>query len=84
MRTFSTAEEEAEFLYPIKKNAGLVFVMADAHGNISRRTGAQLIALIDQIDFARLYLNGLMQRDGAFDSVVQLLTVRETLADLLD
>lgn len=84
LSTFATPEEIDEFLYPIKKNAGMVFVMANAHGNISRQTIQQLHALVDQIDFAKCYLNELMGRESAFDSVVELMTVRETLADMLD
>ncbi len=84
LRLFATPEENKEYLYPIKRNAGLVLVMLSAHGNISKRTIAQITALVDQIDFARAYLNGLMQKEEAFEAVVDLLTVRESLADMLD
>ena len=84
LRGFATPTEMKVYLYPIKKNAGLVFVMSNAHGNLSKKTVAQLIALMDQIDFAHAYLGTLMQKDDAFESVVEILTVRETISDLLD
>ena len=58
--------------------------MSNAHGNLSKQTIAQLVALMDQIDFAQTYLGTLMSQDAAFDTVVDLLTVRETIEDMLD
>ena len=84
LKTFATPDEDRTYLFPIKKNAGLVYVMANAHGELSRRTITQLVALSDQIDFAHPYLNQLMQQDGAFDAVVDILTVRESINALLD
>jgi hypothetical protein len=84
LSTLARPDEIKDYLFPIKKNAGLVYVMSNAHGNLSKSTIAQLIALIDQIDFAQKYLNTLMVTDAAFDSVVEILTVRETIADLID
>lgn len=84
LQGFATPDEVRDYLYPIKKNAGLVYVMSNAHGNLSKQTIAQLIALMDQIDFAQTYLGTLMSKDAAFDAVVDLLTVRETIEDMLD
>lgn len=79
-----TFEEYNEFLFPIKKSAGMVYVMSNAHGNLSKDTIRKLIALMDQIDFSRSYLNKIMISDDAFDSVVALLTVRETIEEVID
>lgn len=84
LKGFAAPMDVKDYLYPIKKNAGLVYVMSNAHGDLSKRTIAQLVALMDQIDFANAYLGTLMQQDDAFESVVELLTVRETISDLLD
>lgn len=84
LKQFASLGEEETYLFPIKRNAGLVYVMANAHGDLSRKTIRQLIALMDQIDFANPYLTEVMQKDGAFNAVVDLLTVRESIQDLLD
>jgi hypothetical protein len=84
LRTFAAPDDERTYLFPIKKNAGLVYVMSTAHGNLSKKTIDQLVALSDQIAFADAYLNKLMLLDGAFDSVVELFTVRETIRSLLN
>jgi len=84
LRAFSSPDDESTYLFPIKKNAGLVYVMSSAHGDLSRKTVMQLVALSDQIDFANSYLSLLMQQDGAFDAVVNLLTVRESIIALLE
>jgi hypothetical protein len=84
LRNYSLPEDEMAYLFPIKKNAGLVYVMSTAHGDLSRKTIQQLLVLSDQIDFANRYLSQLMQQDGAFNAVVDLLTVRESIQDLLD
>ncbi len=77
-------EDETTYLFPIKKKAGLVYVMSSAHGNISKSTLLQVVAMTDQIDFADSLLQRLMRNDNAFDAVVRLLTVRERIRDLLD
>jgi hypothetical protein len=84
LQRMATPSEFQTYLFPIKKSAGWVHIMSSAHGNLSKETIVKLVAMMDQIDFARPYLNQLMQKDEAFDAVVELLTVRETLADWLD
>jgi hypothetical protein len=81
--SFAEPEDENTYLFPIKRNAGLVYVMATAHGDLSRQTVSQLVALSDQIAFADSYLNRLMMLDAAFDSVVELLSVKETIRSIL-
>lgn len=80
----ATPEDFQNYLFPIKKNAGLVYVMSNAHGDLSKLTIDKLINLMDQIDYAQPYLDQLLRNEAAFDTVVELLTVRETLADWLD
>lgn len=84
LKTLVSVDEESTYLFPIKKNAGLVYVMSTAHGNLSRKTIHQLMALQDQIDFAKPFLEKLMQREEAFDAVVNLLSIRERIQDMLD
>lgn len=84
LKKLANPADEEMYLFPIKKNAGLVYVMSTAHGNLSRKTINQLMALLDQIDFAKSFLENLMKQEGAFDAVVNLFTVRERIQDMLD
>jgi hypothetical protein len=84
LRAFATPQDDQTYLSPIKTDAGLVYVMCTAHGDISKETITQLQALADQIKVADPYLNQLMLLDAAFDNVVQLLTVKETILSLLN
>lgn len=84
LKGFATPEEQAMYLYPIKRNAGLVYVMATAHGDLSSSTTTRLVALADQISFAEPYLNELMMTESAFDGVVELIAIREKIRALLN
>ena len=84
LTALSTPEDELMYLFPIKRNAGLAYVMATAHGDLAKTTISQLIALSDQISFADTYLNKLMEIDAAFASVVELISVRERIRSLLN
>jgi hypothetical protein len=84
LRMFASEDQQRVYLFPIKQNAGLVYVMASAHGDVSRKTAEHLRLLVDQINYAQATLDGLMRQDGAFEAVVSLLTVREKVLDLLD
>jgi hypothetical protein len=84
LSSFASPADEHTYLFPIKRNAGLVYVMATAHGTLSKETLTQLVALCDQIAFAQPYLDQLMQLDSAFNTVVDLMTVRETLVNLMN
>ncbi len=84
LSTYSSPGDDLKYLFPIKRNAGLVYVMATAHGTLSKHTIKQLIALCDQIAFAQTYLDQMMLMDATFATVVDLMTVREALLALLD
>lgn len=84
IRRYSSLSEEQTYLMPIKKKAGQVLVMAGARGDYSRRTVAALLALQYQIDFASEYISSMMEQDGLFNEAVELLTIRESIDDLLD
>ena len=81
---FSQPQDEALYLFPIKKQAGLVIVYSDAKGSYSHKAILALEALQNQIDFAKTYLEGLLKNADAFDAVVDLLTVRESIEELLN
>lgn len=84
LQPYVSSEIYNEYLFPIKKSAGYVYVMSSAHGNLSRDTIARLVNLMDQIDYAKPALDELIQRDGSFNTVVDLLTIRETLHDWMN
>ena len=84
LQPYVSSEIYNEFLFPIKKSAGYVYVMSSAHGNLSKDTVARLVNLMDQIDYAKPALDELIQRDGSFNTVVDLLTIRETLHDWMN
>lgn len=84
IRTYSSLQEEETYLMPIKKKAGQVLVMSDARGDLSGHTITALIALQKQIEFANSYLTEKMEQEGLFDEVVELLSVREKIDDLVD
>ena len=84
LSTYAGPSDDYTYLFPIKRNAGLVYVMATAHGSLSKHTTKQLIALCDQIAFAQPYLDKMMLLDATFTTVVDLMTIREALLALLD
>lgn len=84
LKNYSTSNDIRDFLFPIKRKAGLVYVMATSHGHLSKDAILALTALMDQIDFARSHLGQLMQKDECFDASVELLTIRETISEWLD
>lgn len=84
LRPFTSIEDEHLYLMPIKRKAGQVLVMANARGDLSGKTNHALVALQMQIDFSSVYLESLMEREALFDMAVELHTIRETIADLLD
>ncbi len=81
---YSTLEEEQVYLMPIKKKAGQVLVMVDSRGEYSRKTVTNLLALREQINFSTEYINLMMEQDGLFDYAVELLSIAESIDDLLD
>lgn len=81
---YATLEEEQIYLMPIKRKAALVIVMTTARGSFSRKTVEALTALETQIDFSKEYINRMMEQDGLFDVAVELLSIRETIDDLLN
>lgn len=84
LKPFVDAADEKTYLLPIKQQAGYAIVYLNAHGNVSKKSIQALQALIYEIDFAHGYIEDLMQADETFEMAVELLTVRETLDDLLD
>lgn len=84
LKSFTQPSDEALYLFPIKKQAGFVIVYTDARGSHSQKATLALEALQNQIDFSKSYLEGLLQTDEAFDAVVELLTVRESIEELLN
>ncbi|MEN0060485.1 MAG: hypothetical protein AAGB31_16715 [Bdellovibrio sp.] len=84
IKRYSTLEEERVYLLPIKKKAGQVLVMAEARGELSRKTIASVIALQEQIDFATDYIHLMMEQEGLFDEAVELLSIREQIEAILD
>lgn len=81
---YSTLEEEKMYFMPIKKKAAQVIIMSGARGTFSRKTIEALIALENQIDFSKGYLEVMMEQDGLFDAAVELLSIRESINDLVD
>jgi len=84
LKPFVNANDEKAYLLPIKQQAGYAIIYLNAHGNVSKKSIQALKALIFEIDFAHSYIDGLMQIDETFEMAVELLTIRETLDDLLD
>lgn len=84
LRLDATEADDKAYLFPIKRSAGLVFVMANAHGPISNQVKAELESLAVKIEDAKPYLDQRRQKDENFDHVVTLLTIRESILDLLN
>jgi len=84
IRTYANLGDDNTFLMPIKKKAGSVIVMANGRGDLATKTSEALVALRDQIDFSKDYLNLLMEEEGLFDTAVDLLALREEIDDLLN
>lgn len=80
---FSTIEEYEEHLLPLKKKAGNVFVMSNAHGALSAKTRSALISMGRLILESSDYLDHLMEQDGLFEYAVEILIVKETIYELL-
>ncbi len=81
---YASPTDQATYLMPIKKSAGYILVMSSAHGNLGKDTIARLHMMVGQIDSAVSYLHYLMETEAAFDLVVQLLTVKESVRELLN
>ncbi len=77
-------QKYTQYLFPIKKSAASVYIMSTSHGDMSKQTITALILLIDQIDYSRPVLNELMQMDEAFEDAVILLTIRESIEEMLN
>lgn len=84
LKPWVTPVDEKTYLLPIKIQAGQVLVHIDAHGSVSQKAIQAMKALVQEIDFAHTYITDLMKDDGTFKEAVELVTVRESIQDLLD
>lgn len=80
---YSTIDEYEEYLLPLKKKAGNVFVMSNAHGALSLKTRLAMRDMAASIMSASDYLDHLMEQEGLFEYAVEVLIVKETIIDLL-
>jgi hypothetical protein len=84
LKDFTSTSDELTYLYPVKEQAGLVLINTEGHGEHSQRAIDAIRMLETQIDHSHAYLESLMQNEDAFDWVVELLSIRETIDDLID
>ena len=84
LRPYTSLDEEETYLMPIKRKAGQVLIMVRARGQLSNKTAMALIALKQQIDFAKDFLNVSLEQEGLFDDAVEILAIREKIDDLLN
>lgn len=81
---FTSQLEESLYLLPIKKKAGRVLVMSQAHGELSTKTITALKDMARSVDYAQPYLDRLLEKPALFDHAVEILMVREIIQELLD
>jgi len=81
---FADAEENERFLLPIKVAAGRTFAYASASGDLSKRVGRSLKALIAQVENADPFIDKILLIDVSFDKAVRFLTLRARLKELMD
>ncbi len=84
LKPYVNPEDEGQYLWPIRNQANYVLIYLDVKGSTSEKAHNALMALIDQIDFAKEYIEDLMQTDATFDYAIELLTLREKIQDRLD
>lgn len=84
MKLFTSPAEDLRYLLPIKLAAGQVFIMTNAHGPVSEKAGTELRKLAIEIDKSRPFLNDLMKRPETFEDAVNMLTIYESINDLLN
>lgn len=72
------------YVYPIKRVAARVYVLAAGRGDMDLKTAKALQDLVAQIDFAKPFLDQTMKIDRLFELSVELLTLREYIDDLLN
>lgn len=81
---YSSLDEEAKYLVPIKIAAGKMRAMVIAHGFHSQQTRTAMLALQDKIESADAYLLILMESEALFDQIVEVYSIKETIKDLLN
>lgn len=76
--------DDAKYLLPIKLAAGKVFIMTNGHGPVSKVATAELEKLAIEINNSRVYLDRIMSNPELFEDAVTMLTVFESIQDLLN
>ncbi len=84
LRLYTTLDEESKYLMPIKLSAGRLKIMSMAHGDLSLQTRKELVSLKSYIKRADSFLVELMEKPILFDLVVELLTLKETIIEILN
>ncbi len=84
LHSYTSLVDESIYLLPIKKKAGLVLIMSQAHGELSIKTRKALWDMARSVYYAKPYLDKLLEKPALFDHAVDILIVRETIQELLD
>lgn len=84
MEPMATPAEQAMYLIPVKASAGRLYAVASAYGPSSERTRQAALELLGQIDGAKAFMDLQMSRNGSFDCIVEMLSLRAALDSLID
>lgn len=84
LQPYSDLQNESQYLIPLKKAAAMVRVMNSAHGSLGKDTRKALLELEAQIAFSESYIQKLLEQHAMFDAAVELMTIQETISELLD
>jgi hypothetical protein len=72
------------FLLPVKKDAGRLYAVATARGELSSKTRRRACALLAEIIAAERFLDNAFEIKRAFRLAIELLRIKERLEDRLD
>lgn len=84
MEPMATPAEQAAYLIPVKASAGRLYAIAAAYGPSSEKTRQAALELLGQIDGAKVFMDLQMSRNGSFDCIVEMLSLRAALDSLID
>lgn len=84
MEQAATPAEMASYLLPIKTAAGRLYAVAAARGPASELSRQAVVETIAAIEAAHPFLNQQMQKNGSFDCIVHLLTLKANLSAMID
>jgi hypothetical protein len=84
LERFAKLDEQKTYLFPIKRQAGMLYAVAAARSDLSERTRDHVLALEKQIEFAHPFIQELFERAQTFDEAVELVNIKEKMRRLLE